>query len=168
MNIQFKPKGYTSVSPYFILNGAQKFIDLLKIVFDAKELRRFENPDGTKVHTEIQIDDSVIMLGDSSDKFPPITLVMHVYVPDADATFKRAIDAGCEIVEQPKQEWYIFANDSEGKSWSTLCGRSALLSVYLSPEKTPGNKYKRAELRSYKASKRKAIRELKFIRDNEG
>jgi len=60
--------------------------------------------DGTIMHAEIQIDDSVIMLGDSSDKYPPVSLVMHVYVPDVDKTFEKAIEAGCEIVEKPKQQ----------------------------------------------------------------
>lgn len=103
MKSSFKPTGYNSVSPYFIVDGADKFIDLIKQIFDAKELRRYDMPDGTIMHAEIQIDDSVIMLGDSSDKFPPVSLVMHVYVPDVDETFDRAINAGCEIVERPKE-----------------------------------------------------------------
>ena len=101
MNKQFKPIGYNSVSPYFIVPGAQKFIDLLKSILDVKDLRRYDRPDGTIMHAELQIDDSVIMLGDSSDEFPPIPLVIHVYVSNVDETFKRAIDGGCEIVEQP-------------------------------------------------------------------
>ncbi len=104
MSKAFKPAGYNSVSPYFIVAGAQRLIDLLKNVFDAKELRRYNMPDGSIMHAEIQIDDSVIMLGDSSDKFPPVQVVIHVYVPDVDRTFKRAIDAGCEVVEKPKEQ----------------------------------------------------------------
>jgi PhnB protein len=103
MNKAFKPTGYNSLSPYFIVAGAQQLIDLLKEIFNAKELRRFERPDNTIMHAEIQIDDSVIMLGDSSNDFPPIQLVVHVYVPDVDETFEKAIKTGCEIVEQPKQ-----------------------------------------------------------------
>ena len=103
MTNQFKPSDYNSVSPYFIVNGAQKFIDLLREIFDAKELRRYDRQDGNIMHAEVQIDDSVIMLGDSSDQFPPVTLVMHVYVPNADETFNKAVNAGCEIVEPPKQ-----------------------------------------------------------------
>ena len=103
MNKDFKPAGYNSISPYFIVNGAQQLIDLMKQIFNAKALRRYDMPDGTIMHAEIQIDDSVIMLGDSSDKFPPIPLVMHVYVPDVDETFERAIEAGCKIVEKPKE-----------------------------------------------------------------
>jgi len=104
MNKAFKPKGYNSVSPYFIVQGAQRLIDLLKNIFDATELRRFDMPDGTIMHAEIQIDDSVIMLGDSSDKYPPVPIVMHVYVPDADKIFEKAIKVGCEVIEKPKQQ----------------------------------------------------------------
>jgi uncharacterized glyoxalase superfamily protein PhnB len=103
MGKQFKPIGYNSVSPYFIVNGGQKFIDLVKAIFNATELRRYDMPDGSIMHAEIQIDDSVIMIGDSSEKFPPVQLVMHVYVPNVDETFQKAVDAGCEVVEQPTQ-----------------------------------------------------------------
>lgn len=103
MNKPFKPSGYNSVSPYFIVKGAQKFIDLMKEIFDAKELRRYDMPDGSIMHAELQIDDSVIMLGDASEQFSPVPIVMHVYVPDVDATFQKAVKAGCEVVEQPKE-----------------------------------------------------------------
>ena len=103
MSKQFKPTGYNSASPYFIVSGGQKFIDLLKKIFQVKELRRFDMPDGSIMHAEIQIDDSVIMLGDSSDKYPPVPLVMHVYVSNVDEVFKKAINAGCEIIEYPTQ-----------------------------------------------------------------
>jgi PhnB protein len=72
MNKPFRPTGYNSVSPYFIVKGAKKFMDLMKEIFNAKELRRYVMPDGTIMHAEMQIDDSVIMLGDASEKFPPV------------------------------------------------------------------------------------------------
>ncbi len=103
MNPQFKPAGYNSVSPYFIVNGAQRFIDLMKTIFNATELRRFDNPDGTIMHAEIRIDDSVIMLGEASEKYPPVPSVLHVYVPDVDAVFQKVVDAGCEVIEPPTQ-----------------------------------------------------------------
>lgn len=104
MNNNFKPKGYNSVSPYFIVNGADRFIDLMKQIFDAKTLREYRMPDGTIMHAEIQLDDSVIMIGESSEKYPPIPIVMHVYVSDVDAVFQKALDAGCNVVEPPKEQ----------------------------------------------------------------
>jgi len=47
--------------------------------------------------------DSVIMLDNSSDEYPPVQLIIHVYVPYVDEVFKKTISAGCEIVEQPKE-----------------------------------------------------------------
>ena len=104
MTRAFKPTGYNSASPYFIVYGAQRLIELLKKIFNATELRRYDMPDATIMHAEIQIDDSVIMLGDASDKYPPVPMVMHVYVADVDKTFEKAIEAGCEIIEKPKQQ----------------------------------------------------------------
>lgn len=103
MNKPFKPTGYNSASPYFIVNGAQKFIEQMAAIFDAKELRRFNRPDGTIMHAEIKIDDSVIMLSDATEAYPAMITVMHVYVPNVDDVFKKVVDAGCDIVEKPKQ-----------------------------------------------------------------
>jgi uncharacterized glyoxalase superfamily protein PhnB len=103
MNPNFKPEGYNSVSPYFIIKGAEDFIKLMQTIFNATELRRYEMPDGSVMHAEIKIDDSVIMLGEASEKFPAIPIVMHVYVSDLDATFQKVVEAGCEIIEPPKQ-----------------------------------------------------------------
>jgi uncharacterized glyoxalase superfamily protein PhnB len=123
MNQDFKPKGYNSVSPYFILHGAQRFIDLIKVIFDAKEIRRFDRPDGTIMHAEVQIDDTVIMLSEATEKFQPVQVVMHVYVPDVDHTFDLAIKAGCEMVEKPNQrdgdpDRRGTFNDFAGNMWS--------------------------------------------------
>ena len=35
-------------------------------------------PDGTLMHAELMLDDSVIMLGEASEKFPAVPIVMHV------------------------------------------------------------------------------------------
>ena len=104
MKNNFKPKGYNSVSPYFIVDEADRFIDLMKKIFDAKPLREYRKQDGSIMHAEIRIDDSVIMLGNASSKYPPITLVMHVYVAEVEEVFQKAIAAGCEVVEQPQQK----------------------------------------------------------------
>ncbi|MDT0647529.1 VOC family protein [Zunongwangia sp. F260] len=103
MKKTFKPNGYNSVSPYFVVDGAQKLIDLLVKIFDAEKLREYDMPDGTIMHAEIKIDDSVLMFGNSSDKFPPNKLLTHIYVPNVDNVFQKAIDLGCEPLEKPKE-----------------------------------------------------------------
>jgi PhnB protein len=97
----WKPRGYSSVSPYLVVAGAQKVIDFAKVVFDATELRRYEMPDGSIMHAEVRIDDTVIMLGESGPEFPPVASLVHVYVDDVDRVFERALRAGATAVERP-------------------------------------------------------------------
>jgi PhnB protein len=99
----FKPGGYTSVSPYFVVKGAQQLVNLIITIFEAQQLRRYDAANGTIMHVELKIDDSVIMISDSSENYPPNNLLVHIYVPSVDDVFKKAISAGCESIEVPTQ-----------------------------------------------------------------
>ena len=96
-----KPDGYTTVSPYLIVDGASRTIEFLRHVFGADELRRFSDPAGKVMHAEVRIDDTVVMLGDGADGWPPVPSHVHVYVPDVDATYTRALEAGATSVQAP-------------------------------------------------------------------
>jgi PhnB protein len=101
MKESFKPDGYTTVAPYLIVAGASATIDFLKQVFDAAELRRFPDPSGRLMHAEVRIGDTVVMLGDGGEGWPPLPAHVHVYVSDVDATYKRALAAGATSVQEP-------------------------------------------------------------------
>ena len=103
MRKDFKPNGYNSVSPYLVVNNAQKLIDLLKQILDARELRKYRTPDGRILHAEMKMDDSVIMLADATEAYPQSPTLVHLYVPDADAVYKKAVDAGCQPVQEPQE-----------------------------------------------------------------
>lgn len=97
----YKPKNYNSLSPYLIVENAQKLVALLKTIFDAKELRRYEHENGTIAHIELLLDDSVLMISNSTDKYQANQTMLHCYVPDVFKTFDLAINNGCEIIEFP-------------------------------------------------------------------
>ena len=97
----FKPDSYNSVSPYLIVSGASGTIDFLTRVFGAVELRRFADPSGGIMHAEVRIDDAVVMIADGTDGWPPVASHVHVYVPDVDATYAKALDAGASSVQAP-------------------------------------------------------------------
>ena len=101
MTASHKPAGYSAVSPYLIVDGAAGTIEFLARVFDAVELRRFPAPDGKLVHAEVRIDDTVLMIADGVEAWPPIGAHVHVYVPDVDATYERALAAGGTAVQAP-------------------------------------------------------------------
>jgi len=101
MNASYKPDGYSSVSPYLIVKGASGTIDFLKKVFGAVELRRFFDATGRIRHAEVRIDDTVVMIADGVENWPPVPSSVHVYVIDVDAVYKRALEAGGASVQEP-------------------------------------------------------------------
>ena len=97
----YKPENYNSLSPYLIVDNAQKLVDLLTLIFDAKILRRFDHENGKIVHIELQLDDTVIMISDSTENYRAHMTMLHIYVPDVFKTFDKAIDNGCSLIEKP-------------------------------------------------------------------
>lgn len=101
MPVPHKPDGYNAVSPYLVVSGAGATIAFLQRVFGAQELRRFADPSGGIVHAEVRLDDTVVMVADGTDGWPPIAAHVHVYVEDVDATYRRALGAGATSVQEP-------------------------------------------------------------------
>ena len=100
------PEGFHTITVYLTVPSATEAIAYYEKAFGAKPIMRMPGPDGkSTVHAEIKIGDSVVMLSDENPQFgttSPKTLggtpvVMHLYVPDADAFFDRAVKAGCEV-----------------------------------------------------------------------
>jgi PhnB protein len=101
MDSSYKPEGYTSVSPYLIVDGAAATIEFLVRVFGARELRHFPAQGGKVMHAEVRIDDTVVMVADSAEGWPPVPAHVHVYVADVDDTYARALEAGATSVQEP-------------------------------------------------------------------
>ncbi len=103
MAVPFQPPGASTVSPYLIVAGAGRTIDFLIQVFDAVPVRRFAGPDGAVRHAEVRIGDSLVMIADGAEGWPPVPAHVHVYVEDVDRTYERAIAAGAVAVQAPTQ-----------------------------------------------------------------
>lgn len=99
-----KPEGYSTVSPYLVSTGAERVIDFLKDTFDAVELRRYDLPDGSIMHAEVRIGDTVVMIGDAGEQWPSFPSFLHVYVDDVDAVYRRAIACGGSPVQEPERK----------------------------------------------------------------
>src|SRR6478672_5128245 len=93
------PAGYHSVTPAIIVRDAVNAIEFYKRAFGAEEISRMLGPDGKIAHAEIRIGDSKIMLGEENEVWgsvsplttKAVTGSLHLYVPDADAAFARAL-----------------------------------------------------------------------------
>lgn len=108
------PGGYSTATPYLIINGAARAIDYYKKAFGATERMRFGDPSGKIGHAEIQIGNSIIMLADEYPEMgyrgpqaiggTPVSI--HLYVEDVDSTFKQAIAAGGKEKEAVQDKFY--------------------------------------------------------------
>lgn len=103
MPTSWKPEGYSTVSPYLVVEDAQGVIDFVREAFDAAELRRFDMPDGSIMHAEVRIGDTVVMLGEAGEEWPPRPAHLHVYVEDVDASYERALAAGGVSAGEPSR-----------------------------------------------------------------
>jgi uncharacterized glyoxalase superfamily protein PhnB len=123
-------EGFTTVTPYVRMREAG-LLDFLTTVFDAKETFSTRGSAGG-VHREVLVGDSMLMMGEGGVEgdFPFSPAAFHVYVPDADAVFQRAIAAGAtsmgEPADRPYGERAGFVRDAFGNHWyiSTAFGAS--------------------------------------------
>ncbi|HEY7531607.1 MAG TPA: VOC family protein [Nitrospiraceae bacterium] len=100
------PAGFHTVTPYLVTADASRVIEFLKEAFDAKELHRLPAPDGRVLHAEIQIGDSIIMMGEASGDWKAMPASFAIYVDNADATYERAITAGAISLREPANQFY--------------------------------------------------------------
>jgi PhnB protein len=89
---------YHTVTPYLLVEGADKLVAFVRAAFNATVLHSTVNPDGKLGHTEVQIGDSRIMLSEARKEWSAMPTMLYVYVEDADVTYQKALDAGATPV----------------------------------------------------------------------
>jgi len=104
MRTSYKPTGYSTVSLYLIVEGAAATIKFLVQVFGAVDLRRISDDTGKLKHSEVQLDDTVLMIADKGEGWAAMPSHVHIYVEDVDVTYARALDAGATSVQAPVQK----------------------------------------------------------------
>ena len=120
------PQGLRTMTPQLALDNAATTIDWYKKAFGAEELGRSLGPDGRIMHAEVKIGDSHfyvndVMMGKGPKELGGSPASFWLYVADADAMFKRALDAGAEVrMPIENQFWGDRAGavaDPEGINW---------------------------------------------------
>ena len=113
-------EGFRTVTPYITVPEGAKLIDFLKRTFGAEELLRAPSPAG--FHAEIRIGDSILMIGSGESLRGHERIgAFHVYVPECDAAYQRAMEAGAtsmgEPADRPYGERSGFVKDFAGNQW---------------------------------------------------
>lgn len=126
--VKKKPEGSNNVTPYFIIQGADKAIEFYKYVLGAKEEGRMDWPDGKVMHASMIVGDSKIMFSEERPEnkckkgMSRTTSSTYVYVDDPDAALKRAKEKGAEVVMEPMDMFYgdrtAAFTDPFGQNWT--------------------------------------------------
>jgi PhnB protein len=115
------PEGLHSVMPGVRARGASEYIDFLIRAFDGEVAARHESPNGTVVHARVRIGDSILETSEAHDPWLPMPGGFHVYLPDVDQAYERAVDAGAVSqsapTDQPYGERSATVVDSQGNYW---------------------------------------------------
>ncbi|MFI7636703.1 VOC family protein [Nonomuraea sp. NPDC049400] len=106
------PEGYTTVTPWIIGHDTAGLIDYLKTAFDAVELARVTDDEGRIGHAEVRIGDAVVMMFDAPPHWPSTPAFLRLYVPDADAAHRRAVEVGGASVTEVT---HLFWGDRVGR-----------------------------------------------------
>jgi len=100
------PDGFHTVTPYLVVSDAAALIRFTEQAFDATLVSSHEDQNGNVAHAEIQIGDSRIMLGQGNAEWPPMPCMIHLYVEDSDAVYRKALEAGGESVREMEDMFY--------------------------------------------------------------
>ena len=124
------PPNYHTVTPYLVCRNAADAIEFYKKAFGARERVRMPSPDGRLAHAEVQIGDSMLMLGDEMPEMgataPPTiggtAVAIFLYVRDVDKAFAQATAAGATVEMPPTNMFwgdrYCKLADPFGHKWS--------------------------------------------------
>ena len=123
------PEGLRSVQPYLHLREAHKMIPFLEAAFGAEAMGVHKSPQGTVAHATIRIGTATLEIDEAHGEFQPMPCHLHVYVPDTDAAYARALQLGATSIEAPRNAPYgdraAGVKDAFGNSWfiATYLGR---------------------------------------------
>src|SRR5262245_61064776 len=109
------PDGYHTATPFLVIKDTARALEYYRKAFGAEVVVRMPAPDGTLVHAEIRLGNSMIMMGEEQPGMgfiapqpgaprPPIGLML--YVEKVDEIFRRALEAGGRELRPIKDQFY--------------------------------------------------------------
>jgi len=115
------PEGYSTLTPYLVIDDAVLEISFLEQAFGAKLETCHRRPTGEVGHAALQVGTSKLMLAQASEQFPALPAALYMYVEDVDAVYQRAIAAGAKSMMEPADHFYgdrgAGVQDANGITW---------------------------------------------------
>jgi len=117
----YVPEGLHSLNVYLHPHRAEPVIAFMTRAFGADQVEKYASPDGIIHHAKVRIGDSAIEMGEAHGPYQPIPTQFYLYVPNADAAYHRALEAGAESIRPPADQPYGDRNagvkDAFGNQW---------------------------------------------------
>lgn len=118
MNI---PPGFNTVTPYFFIKDAAKFVDFLVTGLGGTELLRHLRDDGQIANAQVRLGTSTVMVSESTPQYPAMAASYYFYVADADAAMAQALAQGARlemaVADMPYGDRQGGVRDAWGNIW---------------------------------------------------
>ncbi len=115
------PPGFNSVAPYFFVKDAEAFIAFLVRALGGEESLRTMRPDGTVQNVQVRLGTSTVMVSEATPRYPQMGCAFYLYVADADASMRRALDHGARlempVADMPYGDRQGGVRDQHGNIW---------------------------------------------------
>lgn len=115
------PDGFAQVTPYVFAQDAAAYMDHVIAALDGVETDRSLRPDGKIANGQIRFGDASIMVSEAGRGLPPSQATFYLYVENADASMKKAIDNGMEkimdVADMPYGDRQGGVKDIAGNIW---------------------------------------------------
>ncbi len=115
------PPGFHTITPYFFVKNADRFVEFLVAAFGGIEVLRSVRPDGLIANAQIRIGSSMVMASEASEDYPAMPSACYLYVEDANKAIKQAIAAGgtleMAVSDMPYGDRQGGVKDTHGNIW---------------------------------------------------
>lgn len=124
------PTDMPRITPHLFYDDVAAAMDWLVKAFGFEVRLRMTDKDGGVVHGELEVADSLVMLGlaaENPDWVSPqtnqgrIDARLYIFVDNVDAHYERAVKAGAKIIREPAEQFWgdrvYECIDPEGHRW---------------------------------------------------
>jgi PhnB protein len=117
----YVPPGFGTVIPYIFADDAERLVEFMIEGLGGEECLRSLRPDGKIANAQVRIGTATVMISESSPKYPAMPAAYYLYVANAEAAMRHAINAGAslemEVADMPYGDRQGGIRDPAGNIW---------------------------------------------------